>query len=185
MTDEAAGRPPVRSPPRPASGGCHGVGEEDGEGERRRQPPHRDGGRGAPGGVRRRLEHRDGGHPARRRPVHAGRAGRARRVLAPGGDLPLPPRKPGRVHTGARHPRGNADWPLVGIFAQRGKDRPNRLGVSRCWLLGVEGLDVRVRGLDAVHGTPVLDLKPYMAEFGPQGEVRQPDWATELMRAYY
>lgn len=92
---------------------------------------------------------------------------------------------PASVNTSARRPRGNPDWPLVGIFAQRGKNRPNRLGVSRCRLLGVDGLDVRVRGLDAIDGSPVLDLKPYMAEFGPQGEVVQPAWATELMRHYY
>ncbi|MCF3179501.1 SAM-dependent methyltransferase [Streptomyces polychromogenes] len=90
-----------------------------------------------------------------------------------------------KVETGARHPRGNRDWPLVGIFAQRGKNRPNRLGVSRCRVVRVEGLDVHVEGLDAVDGTPVLDLKPYMAEFGPRGEVRQPEWATALMREYY
>ncbi|WP_433211017.1 SAM-dependent methyltransferase [Microtetraspora malaysiensis] len=89
------------------------------------------------------------------------------------------------VQTAARRPRGNPDWPLVGIFAQRGKNRPNRLGVSRCRLLGVDGLDIRLRGLDAIDGTPVLDLKPYMVEFGPQGEVVQPVWATELMRSYY
>jgi tRNA-Thr(GGU) m(6)t(6)A37 methyltransferase TsaA len=92
---------------------------------------------------------------------------------------------PSAVHTSARRPRGNPDWPPVGIFAQRAKNRPNRLGVSRCRLLAVEGLDVRVQGLDAIDGTPVLDLKPYMAEFGPQGDVVQPDWATELMRDYY
>ncbi|MEU6780303.1 SAM-dependent methyltransferase [Nonomuraea angiospora] len=92
---------------------------------------------------------------------------------------------PGSVHTAARRPRGNPDWPPVGIFAQRAKNRPNRLGVSRCRLLAVDGLDVRVRGLDAIDGSPVLDLKPYMAEFGPQGETVQPDWATELMRNYY
>ncbi|NUW41142.1 SAM-dependent methyltransferase [Nonomuraea rhodomycinica] len=92
---------------------------------------------------------------------------------------------PDEVQTAARRPRGNPDWPLVGIFAQRGKNRPNRLGVSRCRLLGVDGLDVRVRGLDAVDGTPVLDIKPYMVEFGPRGEVVQPAWATALMRAYY
>ncbi|NUW30053.1 SAM-dependent methyltransferase [Nonomuraea sp. SMC257] len=92
---------------------------------------------------------------------------------------------PESVQTAARRPRGNPDWPLVGIFAQRGKNRPNRLGVSRCRLLGVDGLDVRVRGLDAIDGTPVLDIKPYMVEFGPQGEVVQPSWVTELMRAYY
>jgi tRNA (adenine37-N6)-methyltransferase len=89
------------------------------------------------------------------------------------------------VQTAARHPRNNRDWPLVGIFAQRGKNRPNRLGVSRCAIEKVEGLDVHVSGLDAIDGTPVLDIKPYMAEFAPAGETRQPEWATELMRHYY
>ncbi|WP_284580924.1 SAM-dependent methyltransferase [Streptomyces sp. 2P-4] len=92
---------------------------------------------------------------------------------------------PEKVESGARRPRGNPDWPLVGIFAQRGKNRPNRLGVSRCRIVAVDGLDIRVEGLDAVDGTPVLDIKPYMAEFGPRGEVSQPAWATELMRGYY
>ncbi|MDQ0841128.1 SAM-dependent methyltransferase [Streptomyces sp. V1I6] len=90
-----------------------------------------------------------------------------------------------KVETGARHPRGNTDWPLVGIFAQRGKNRPNRLGVSRCRLLRVDGLEVHVQGLDAVDGTPVLDIKPYMVEFGPLGATTQPTWATEIMRQYY
>ncbi|MFF8309874.1 SAM-dependent methyltransferase [Streptomyces lydicus] len=90
-----------------------------------------------------------------------------------------------KMETGARHPRGNTDWPLVGIFGQRGKNRPNRLGVSRCRLLRIDGLDVHVQGLDAVDGTPVLDIKPYMAEFGPLGATSQPDWATDLMRRYY
>lgn len=89
------------------------------------------------------------------------------------------------VETGARHPRGRADWPLVGIFAQRGKDRPNRLGVSRAEIVGVEGLDLHARGLDAIDGTPVLDIKPVIREFEPRGAVRQPSWATELMREYY
>ena len=92
---------------------------------------------------------------------------------------------PESVERGARHPRGNRDWPRVGIFAQRAKDRPNRIGVSVCAVLGVEGRDVRVRGLDAVDGTPVLDLKPVMREFLPRGEVRQPAWAAELMRGYW
>ncbi|WP_127354551.1 SAM-dependent methyltransferase [Actinacidiphila soli] len=90
-----------------------------------------------------------------------------------------------KIETGARHPRGNTDWPLVGIFGQRGKNRPNLLGVSRCRLLKVDGLDIHVSGLDAVDGTPVLDIKPWMAEFGPLDEVTQPAWATELMRDYY
>lgn len=56
---------------------------------------------------------------------------------------------------------------------------------ARCRVVRVDGLDVHVEGLDAVDGTPVLDLKPYMAEFGPRGELRQPEWATALMRDYY
>jgi tRNA (adenine37-N6)-methyltransferase len=90
------------------------------------------------------------------------------------------------VQTGARRPRGNADWPEVGMFAQRAKMRPNRLGVSACRLVAVQGLDLHVRGLDAVDGSPVLDVKPYMREFEPDGaDVRQPAWATELMHGYY
>ncbi len=67
----------------------------------------------------------------------------------------------------------------------RAKARPNRIGVSRCRLLGVDGLSLRVEGLDAIDGTPVLDVKPWVAEFGPRGEVRQPAWSSELMRDYY
>jgi len=90
-----------------------------------------------------------------------------------------------QIATGARHPRENPDWPRVGIFAQRGAKRPNRIGVSRCRLIGIEGTRVHVRGLDAIDGTPVLDIKPYMREFGPIGEVRQPQWAGEVMQRYY
>jgi tRNA (adenine37-N6)-methyltransferase len=86
---------------------------------------------------------------------------------------------------GARHPRGRADWPEVGILAQRAKGRPNRIGVTVCELVAVDGLRVGVRGLDAVAGTPVLDVKPFMPAFGPRGAVRQPAWAEELMRDYW
>lgn len=89
------------------------------------------------------------------------------------------------VVSGSRHPRGNPAWPLVGMFAQRAKMRPNRLGVSTCRLVAVRGLDLSVRGLDAVDGTPVLDVKPHMVEFDPSGDVRQPPWASELMQGYY
>jgi tRNA (adenine37-N6)-methyltransferase len=89
------------------------------------------------------------------------------------------------VCRGARHPRGRADWPSVGILAQRAKDRPNRIGVTVCRLVGVGPRTIEVTGLDAVDGTPVLDVKPYMAEFGPRGEVRQPLWSTELMAEYW
>ena len=84
-----------------------------------------------------------------------------------------------------RPARGNPAWPPIGVFAHRGPFRPNRLGVSRCRLLRVDGLDLHIQGLDALHGTPVLDVKPYHAEFGVRGTVVQPAWTTELMAAYY
>jgi len=92
---------------------------------------------------------------------------------------------PEKINTGARHPRGNTAWPKVGIFAQRGKDRPNRIGVTVCRILSVDGLSLRVRGLDAIDGTPVLDIKPVMKGFLPRGEIREPDWAQELMADYW
>jgi len=85
----------------------------------------------------------------------------------------------------SRHPRGNKDWPEVGIFAQRAKDRPNRLGVTVCRITTVEGSVVHVAGLDAIDGTPVVDIKPWMVEFGPRGEVVQPAWSNELMKDYW
>jgi len=91
----------------------------------------------------------------------------------------------GEINNSARHPRGRADWPLVGIFAQRGKARPNRIGVSICRLLSVEGLRLKVRGLDAIDGTPVLDIKPVMRGFLPRGEITEPAWAIELMKDYW
>ncbi len=72
------------------------------------------------------------------------------------------------------------------MFAQRAKMRSNRLGVSACALVRIEGLDLHVRGLNAMDGSPVLDVKPFMREFEPpEGDVHQPRWASELMQGYY
>lgn len=90
-----------------------------------------------------------------------------------------------KVNLGARRPRNNPDWPEVGIFAQRAKGRPNRIGVTTCALVAVDGLRLTVRGLDAIDGTPVLDLKPYVTEFAPRVPTRQPAWASELMTGYW
>ncbi len=92
---------------------------------------------------------------------------------------------PAKIETGARHPRNNLAWPEVGIFAQRGKNRPNRIGTTVCRVNRIAGLRIDVTGLDAVDGTPILDVKPWVREFGPRGDVRQPAWMTELMRAYW
>ena len=85
----------------------------------------------------------------------------------------------------ARHPRNNQAWPRVGIFAQRGKNRPNRLGATIVPIIRREGRRLTVRGLDAIDGTPVVDLKPVMAEFLPREPVTQPAWSHELMRGYW
>ena len=90
-----------------------------------------------------------------------------------------------QIVSGARHPRGRTDWPKIGIFAQRGKNRPNRIGLTTCRILSVSGRDLTVEGLDAIDGTPVLDIKPVMAGFLPRGEVREPDWAREIMAGYW
>lgn len=92
---------------------------------------------------------------------------------------------PDAIHVGARHPRNRTDWPAVGIFAQRAKARPNRIGHTTCELVSVDGRRLRVRGLDAVDGTPVIDIKPTMQEFLPRSPLRQPGWSRELMRGYW
>jgi tRNA-Thr(GGU) m(6)t(6)A37 methyltransferase TsaA len=93
---------------------------------------------------------------------------------------------PNSVELAARHPRGNADWPKVGILAQRAKARPNRIGTTVCEVMAVRpGGVIEVRGLDAIDGTPVLDIKPYFAEFAPRGDVKQPDWTHALMAQYW
>src|SRR6201999_4201357 len=89
------------------------------------------------------------------------------------------------VHSGARRPRGNPDWPEVGILAQRGKDRPNRIGICTAELIAADGATITVRGLDAIDGTPVRDVKPDMREFGPRGQVRPPAWADAIMAGYF
>jgi tRNA (adenine37-N6)-methyltransferase len=90
-----------------------------------------------------------------------------------------------KIETGARHPRNNKDWLKVGIFAQRGKNRPNRLGATIVKVIKREGHQLFVQGLDAIDGTPVLDIKPVMKEFLPREKVAQPEWATELMKNYW
>lgn len=92
---------------------------------------------------------------------------------------------PSKIHLGARHPRGLAHLPKVGILAQRAKARPNRLGVSRCRLLGRDGNRLTVIDLDAINGTPVLDIKPWLEAFGPRGSTNEPEWVNEVMENYY
>ncbi|MGY0488507.1 SAM-dependent methyltransferase [Streptomyces sp. WG-D5] len=87
-------------------------------------------------------------------------------------------------HREPRPYRGRADLPPVGIFAGRGPRRPNRIGVTACAIESVHGRELTVVGLDAVSGTPVIDLKPVMEEFRPRA-VRQPEWVGQVMSEYF
>lgn len=92
--------------------------------------------------------------------------------------------EPGDIIFSGR-PRGNPDYPVVGIFAQRKKDRPNAIGLCTVELLAHTGRTIKVKHLDAINGTPVLDIKPVFKEFLPKGAIRQPAWVTELMSKYW
>ncbi|MBS1660297.1 MAG: tRNA (N6-threonylcarbamoyladenosine(37)-N6)-methyltransferase TrmO [Bacteroidetes bacterium] len=83
------------------------------------------------------------------------------------------------------HPRGNPAYPEVGIFAQRKKDRPNGIGLCTVELVERKGRTLVVRLLDAIDGTPVLDIKPVFKEFQAKGEIRQPEWVGDLMGKYW
>lgn len=89
------------------------------------------------------------------------------------------------IQYASRHPRNNQEYPKVGIFAQRGKNRPNRIGVTIVELLRKEESSLIVKGLDAIDGTPIIDIKPVMKEFLPKRDIKQPQWATELMSNYW
>lgn len=84
-----------------------------------------------------------------------------------------------------RRPRGRADMPELGIFAQRGKQRPNPLGVTVVEIVGVAGRVLTVRGLDAIDGTPVVDVKPYFPQFDRASDAAVPEWVGRLMSGYF
>jgi tRNA-Thr(GGU) m(6)t(6)A37 methyltransferase TsaA len=84
-----------------------------------------------------------------------------------------------------RRPQGREDMPPAGIFAQRAKHRPNPIGVTSVRLLGIEGNVLRVQGLDAIDGTPVLDIKPYFPQFDRVDSPAAPEWVDRLMTDYF
>ncbi len=89
---------------------------------------------------------------------------------------------PGAWH---RRPRGNPKWPDVGVFAQRNKDRPNRLLLSTVAIEELSARSFTVRGLDGIDGSPVLDIKPVYRWSVPKGELRVAVWSDELGENYY
>lgn len=82
-------------------------------------------------------------------------------------------------------PRGNPNYPSVGIFGQRKKDRPNTIGLCTVELIEHKNRKLKVKYLDAINGTPILDIKPVFKEFQAKSEIKQPDWVEDLMRNYW
>ncbi len=84
-----------------------------------------------------------------------------------------------------RHPRNNTSFPKLGTYAQRNKNRPNRLGLTTVQLIERNAKSIFVKQLDAIDGTPILDIKPVMKAFEPKGEIKEPSWTQEIMKKYW
>ena len=83
-----------------------------------------------------------------------------------------------------RRPQNRDDMPLIGIFSQRGKDRPNQIGMTAVEIVSVAENTLVVKGLDATDGTPVLDIKPYYPVYDKK-DARVPEWVARLMAHYF
>ena len=84
-----------------------------------------------------------------------------------------------------RRPRDQADLPLIGIFAQRARHRPNPIGITTVALKRLEGRSLFVSGLDAIDGTPVLDIKPHVPIHDSPAGPSVPEWMGRLMQGYF
>jgi len=79
-------------------------------------------------------------------------------------------------------PQGNPDVPKVGIFATRCQWRPNCIGISTVPLVSVEKNVVKVKGLDIIDNTLILDIKPYLPDYDKaEGKVKLPEWTKKLV----
>jgi len=83
-----------------------------------------------------------------------------------------------------RHPQERQDMPLLGIFAQRARHRPNRIGVTAVEIVEVTENSVKVRALDAINGTPVIDIKPYVPVYDKK-DATIPEWMEKMMKGYF
>lgn len=84
-----------------------------------------------------------------------------------------------------RHPRNNTKLPKLGTYAQRNKNRPNKLGLTTVELIERNGRTLKVKNIDAINGTPILDIKPVFKEFQPKTDIKQPNWVADLMKNYW
>jgi len=79
------------------------------------------------------------------------------------------------------HPQGREDVPFVGIFSCRCPQRPNRLAFSTVKLLSRKANTLKVKGLDIVDGTPILDIKPYTLQYDQVTNPKVPAWVNRLV----
>ena len=82
-------------------------------------------------------------------------------------------------------PRGREDMPELGVFAQRERVRPNGIGVSAAEIVRVTEGVLTVRRLDAIDGTPVLDIKPWAEVYDNVSGALTPIWFLRLMQGYF
>jgi tRNA (Thr-GGU) A37 N-methylase len=75
--------------------------------------------------------------------------------------------------------------PKLGTYAQRNKNRPNKLGLTTVELIERNGRTLKVKNIDAINGTPILDIKPVFKEFQPKADIKQPIWVADLMKNYW
>lgn len=84
-----------------------------------------------------------------------------------------------------RRPRNLPEMPLVGIFSQRAKDRPNPIGLAAVKIIEVLTDSLIVEGIDAINGTPVIDIKPYYPQYDKIDNAIVPEWVNRLMENYF
>ena len=77
-------------------------------------------------------------------------------------------------------PQGNLEAPIVGIFACRCSQRPNPVGISTVKLMGCKGNKIKVKGLDVLNGTPIIDIKPYWPQYDRVVKGKIPKWVNKL-----
>lgn len=77
------------------------------------------------------------------------------------------------------HPRGNRANPLTGVFATRSPVRPNPISVYTCRILSIDGNVIHIEKIDALDGTPVIDIKPYVPRLDSVLDAKMPRWVEK------
>jgi len=84
-----------------------------------------------------------------------------------------------------RRPRNLETMPKIGILSQRAKNRPNPIGITAVEIINVGNDYLEVKGLDAINGTPILDIKPYYPHYDKIDNPKIPEWVDRLMSDYF